>query len=199
MPDYSTFDEARLIQLAKEKDAQAIQGLLSRYQSKILQLALSYYLLTGDHEDLAQEGRLGFLTAIEDYDEKKGSFSTFAMVCVRRAMYRAISSAARKKHEPLNESISFYEDGGEEIVNASAEGFRMNPETALLDQEKTQELIEALCKELSGFEQDVFDLMLEGADYKDIAEKLQITLKQADNAIQRIRSKARKLQKKGIL
>ena len=73
MPDYSTYDEERLIQLAKEKDQMALQQLLSNYQGLISQIALSFYLLTGDYDDLAQEGRLGFLSAIETYDKSRGN------------------------------------------------------------------------------------------------------------------------------
>ncbi|MBQ5431700.1 MAG: sigma-70 family RNA polymerase sigma factor [Lachnospiraceae bacterium] len=197
MPDYSTYDEVKLIQLSKEKDPKAMQQLLSRYQGKISQMALSFYLLTGDREDLMQEGRLGFVSAVEDYDETKGGFSSFSMLCVRRAMFHAIEAASRKKHAPLNESISYDADGGEEILTSSVDGgLATNPEYALLDQEKTKELLSALDRELSTLEKKVLDLLLEGADYKSIATKLDITSKQADNAIQRIRSKTRKLQKR---
>lgn len=197
MPDYSTYDEERLIQLAKEKDQMALQQLLSNYQGLISQIALSFYLLTGDYDDLAQEGRLGFLSAIENYDKSRGDFTDFSMLCVRRAMYRAMQAAGRKKHAPLNESISYDAEGGEEMLSASVDGQAMNPEYALLDQEKATELLLSLDRELSSLEKKVLELMLEGAGYKHIAKTLGITDKQADNAIQRIRNKTRKLQKRG--
>jgi RNA polymerase sporulation-specific sigma factor len=43
---------------------------------------------------------------------------------------------------------------------------------------------------LSGFEFEVFNHMVNGLTYKDIAEKLEKKVKSVDNAIQRIKRKS---------
>ena len=46
---------------------------------------------------------------------------------------------------------------------------------------------------LASNEQEVYNLMLEGLDYKEIALKLNKSSKQIDNTIQRIRNKLKKI------
>ena len=77
------------------------------------------------------------------------------------------------------------EENQEEYNLGTAE----SPETILLDQEATENLRNAIEKNLSPFECRVLDLYLSGLDYLQIAEELERPAKSIDNALQRIRAK----------
>ena len=73
------------------------------------------YLFGGENEDLIQEGMIGLIKAVRDYDPDQGaSFASFAELCVSRQMYSAIEASKRKKHIPLNSYVSLYDDSGQE-------------------------------------------------------------------------------------
>ena len=96
-------------------------------------------------------------------------------------------SAQRKKHHPLNTSISLneLEENQEEYNLGTAE----SPEAILLDQEAAENLKSRISENLSPFEKKVLDLYLSGLDYLQIAERLGKPAKSIDNALQRIRAK----------
>ena len=57
----------------------AEEALAERYIRIVRMCARPYFLTGGDSEDLIQEGMLGLLSAIREYDEAKGaSFKTNA-------------------------------------------------------------------------------------------------------------------------
>ena len=65
----------------------------------------------------------------------------------------------------------------------------VNPEQLLIDQENARAIQEKLRKNLSGLEQQVLQLHLQGMNYRRIAEVLEKEPKAIDNALQRIRGK----------
>ena len=64
-----------------------------------------------------------------------------------------------------------------------------NPEYLLIDRESVKQKLDALSKNLSKMEKQVFDYMLEGLNYRQIAEKMGKSPKAIDNAIQRMKNK----------
>ena len=65
-----------------------------------------YYMAGADEDDIVQEGMIGLLKAIRQFDPgKDASFGTFAGVCITRQIISAIRSAGRDKHKPLNTSV----------------------------------------------------------------------------------------------
>ena len=102
-------DEA-LCALAASGDRQAEESLVVRYNRLVRMCARPYFLAGGDSEDLIQEGMLGLLSAIREYDPgKSASFRTYAEVCVKNRLFSAVKAAARNKHTPLNDSVSISE------------------------------------------------------------------------------------------
>ena len=74
-----------------------------------------FFLAGADEEDLIQEGMIGLFKAVKNYDdEKNASFSTFASLCVKRQIYTTVTASKRKKHGPLNNYISLFNEQGEE-------------------------------------------------------------------------------------
>lgn len=163
--------------------------------------ARAMFLLGGENDDLIQEGMIGLIKAVRDYDLSQGnSFSSFAELCVSRQMYSAIEASKRKKHFPLNSYISLYEesdahqDGKKmQLIDMIEPQQETDPEALYFSREYTEAFVEQLKDMLSPLENHVLYLHLMGTDYKKIAEILEKSPKSIDNALQRIRGKAEKM------
>ena len=78
------------------------------------------------------------------------------------------------------------DDFGEEILSESE-----TPESIYMNKEFFSELRSAVENALSGTERRVFDTVIRGASYRETAEKIGISEKSVDNAMQRARRKIR--------
>ena len=68
-----------------------------------------------------------------------------------------------------------------------------NPENMLLHTENEKKIIELTKESLTDFEQQVFELKIANFSYKEIAEILDKDKKSIDNALQRIKTKMKKV------
>lgn len=188
-----TADEA-LCSLAASGDRIAEEALVMRYNRLVRVCARPYFLAGGDSEDLIQEGMVGLLNAIREYDPGKGSsFRTYAETCIRNRIISAIRAAARDKHTPLNHYVSYETpllDGNTDSYPLSASRQpQQNPEDMLISREERRERLGTLKGQLSGFEAQILDLYLRGLSYVEIASEVDRSPKAVDNAVQRIRRK----------
>lgn len=192
MEDYSQCTDEELISRIRQEEGQLVDVILAKYKPLVRKRANALYMMGGDTDDLIQEGMIGLFKAVRDYEPEKGaSFYHFADLCIARQMYTAVEASNRKKHAPLNSYISFYEDSGEggslaEVLMARED---KNPEELLIDRESFRQKLETFSGSLSKMEKQVFDCMLDGLNYRQIAEKMDKSPKAIDNAIQRLRSK----------
>jgi RNA polymerase sporulation-specific sigma factor len=70
--------------------------------------ARPYFLAGGDSEDLIQEGMVGLLNAIREYDPGKGSsFRTYAETCIRNRILSAIRRQPEISIPRLNHYVSY--------------------------------------------------------------------------------------------
>ena len=188
-----TADEA-LCSLAASGDRIAEEALVMRYNRLVRVCARPYFLAGGDSEDLIQEGMVGLLNAIREYDPGKGSsFRTYAETCIRNRILSAIRAAARDKHTPLNHYVSYETpllDGNTDSYPLSASRQpQQNPEDMLISREERRERLGTLKGQLSGFEAQILDLYLRGLSYVEIASEVDRSPKAVDNAVPRIRRK----------
>ncbi|MDR1131840.1 MAG: sigma-70 family RNA polymerase sigma factor [Oscillospiraceae bacterium] len=193
MEKYSTITDNALLSMVKFGDRVAEEQLALRYARLVKACSRPYFLVGGDSEDLIQEGMLGLISAIREFDiSMNASFKTYAEICVKRRIYSAIKSASRKKHEPLNDMVSFDDVLSDESKSGAAaygEAYRRTPEEQVLARESADEIIQAYSRCLSGFEVEILHLYLSGLSYSEIAEACGKTEKSVDNAVQRIRRK----------
>lgn len=181
----------------REGDETAEETLFKRYKPLVLSRARAYYLTGGDREDLVQEGMLGCYKAICGFDDsKQTSFASFADLCIRRQILSAVKLSNRKKHLPLNSSVSLdspTEVGGVSSVMDMVNDTRTrDPEQLLIGQEGFEEISAAINSELSKMEKSVLSLYLRGQSYQQIAAELGKPIKSVDNAIQRTKKKLEK-------
>ena len=187
----SLTDEA-LCALASSGGRLAEETLVTRYNQLVRSCARPFFLVGGDSEDLIQEGMVGLLKAIREYDaEKEASFRTFAEICIRNRLFSVLRASARDKHKALNQSISFNTpdfDSNSYASGTSALAQR-NPEEFLIDREHTAALLSGVRKQLSEFEAKILGYYLDGLSCGEIARAVGKPPKSVDNAVQRIRRK----------
>lgn len=188
----SLSDEA-LCHMAQRGDGAAAEDLVKRYTRLVKTCARPYFLVGADAEDLMQEGMLGLMKAMREYDASKGApFGAFAKLCVTRKIFSAVRAAASLKHDPLNHSVSIdrplFEDLAETHTRVTAP--IGDPESLVIGNEEREELVRQLYSLLSEFEARVLTLFLDGLSYEEMAEALQKPIKSVDNAIQRIKRKS---------
>lgn len=188
-----TYSDEELIQRIREGEPGIMEYILNKYKPLVRKRANALYLIGGDTDDLIQEGMIGLFKAIREYRQNRdASFYHFADLCIGRQMYTAVEASRRKKHAPLNSYISLYDDSGTdgvvlaEVLTGEEDE---NPEHLLIARENIQQKLDALSSKLSKMEKQVFDYMLEGLNYRQIAEKMGKTPKAIDNAIQRMKNK----------
>lgn len=201
---YEKCSDEELIVRLRDGESAITDYIMEKYKNLVRSKAKSMYILGADREDLIQEGMIGLFKAVRDYDAgRDASFFTFADLCVSRQMYTAVQAAGRQKHAPLNTYISLYasafeggssEKGEEgELINSVVSRSERNPEEVWIDRENVALLERAIDKELSGFEKQVLDLYLTGMKYSQIAKVLGRDDKSTDNALQRIKTKLKKV------
>ncbi len=189
MDVFSELDDNRLVSLANSGDKLAEEQLALRYTRLVKICSRPFFLVGGDGEDLIQEGMFGLLSAIREFDPAmNANFKTYAEICVKRRIYSAIKMASRKKHEPLNEMVSFDDVLSDESLSAGR-AFRRIPEEQVLAQESADEIIQTYSRCLSKLEAIILELYLSGLSYSEIADKTGRSEKSVDNAVQRIRRK----------
>lgn len=197
MEKYEILSDQDLIKNLRDGDFKIMDYLMEKYKGMVRRKAKAMYLLGGENDDLIQEGMIGLFKAVQDYNIEVGSsFYYFADMCVSRQMYTAIEASKRKKHIPLNSYISIYTKEGDleqlDLLPASRK-VQSSPEDLLLDQEYQEGFEKKLKEELSELENRVLYLHMRGEDYKTIATLLDKTPKTIDNALQRIKGKAKNI------
>ncbi len=196
--------DEELILMYRDGEEEVASFIMNKYKNLVRKKASSMYILGADRDDLIQEGMIGLFKAVRDYDMGRDvNFYTFADLCVSRQMYTAVQASNRQKHLPLNTYISIYsqslnsEEGTEDyiLMNTLPSEKEKNPEEMVIEQENMEQMEHAILRELSELEKQVFELHLTGMTYVEIARVLGRDEKSTDNALQRMKTKIRKLLK----
>jgi len=189
---YTSLSDETLCLLARGGDREGEESLVSRYNRLVRQLARPLYLAGGDSDDLIQEGMIGLIYAVREYDaERSASFRTYAEICIRSRLLSAVRAAARDKHTPLNQSVSldipFFDSHSTSF--GAPDPSRGDPETLLIGREALQDTLACVHKQLSAFEAKILGYYLDGLTTREMAEAVHKSSKSVDNAVQRIRRK----------
>lgn len=199
MDKYESLSDDELILLVRDGDESAQYYLLTKYKDLVRIKARSYFMIGADREDIIQEGMIGLYKAVRDFvPEKNISFFNFARLCVTRQIITAIKTAARKKHMPLNSSVSLNsaideENGGNTYINIVSAHLAQSPEELLIDRENKSFIENRIEEVLSVMECRVLQLFLKGKSYAEIARIINKDEKSIDNSLQRVRRKLDKI------
>ena len=188
MKEKQVMTDEELVVLAQQGDEQATEILIVRHKSLVIKITRSYFLIGGDKEDLIQEGMIGLMGAVSNYNGKS-SFTTFAGLCIKRRIDTVIKRAMCEKDKPLNNYVSLTNEDNVDCAGIIIDRLCINPETEYIYKEEEIEFQDKLRKGLSELEYTILALYLEGYSYVEIGLKIDKNAKSVDNALQRIRTK----------
>lgn len=199
--DYKEYSDNELCSMICESDEEAKDILLKKY-SYIINVVIKKYIMASlklgiEYNDLYQEALVGFTDALISYDDnKEASLKTFITLCVERRLQRIILKAKAKKNEILLQALSLdYQKNEEELPlkEVLSDNSKNDPLHNITVDEDYKELLNKIKNDLSESEYEVFKLMLMNKNYLEISDVLNKSPKQIDNAIQRIKSKIKKI------
>ena len=190
--NWDRLSDEELIEKFRAGEPLVADYIIDKYKGLVRKKARLYFMEGGDQEDLLQEGMLGLFKAVREYDpSRQATFYTFAELCITRQMLSAIEAAGRKKHQPLNASVSL--EALNENQLSGAFGIANGPEKLIVEKEAAEELMQEIYEKLSPMEKQVLEYYLSGLDYLQIAKVMGKPGKSIDNALQRVRGKIRKI------
>lgn len=183
LPDFNFTDE-QLVQQVKHKSEKAFEILAVRYLKNIGFIARKFSVDGYEWNDFIQEGLISLLIACRSFDfNGKASFKSYADTVIENRFISIVRKFNTKKCVPGSEIIRF----DDEPINLADNS--KNPEDWLVCKDQLMSVIVNLKTILTQTEYKVLALYCSGLSYKQISQKLNITAKSADNALQRARRK----------
>ena len=181
---YNSLDDNTLARLSKNGDDNAFNELTMRYLNTINFIARKYSAEGYEQNDFVQEGLLALLYACRTFDENGNSgFKNYMSVVVERRFISIIRKSSTQKAVPKSAIVQLDELGD------TLEDLSQSPEELIMCREHLKMVLDKLKNVLSKTEFEVVMLYGNGLSYKEIAKKLSIPEKSADNALQRARRK----------
>ncbi len=184
--NYKNVSDEEIVEQIRGGNYELVPVIFGRYEKQV-RYYVEKYCRESNREDASQEASLALYSAIKDYDKNKSAFSSFASLCIKRAVTDLVKKANRKKNIP--------EELFEPIEEVSVPDCN-SPEKIFFDKEAYKALTHNIRLELSGLELAVLQLFLAGKKYIDIADELGISEKSVNNALMRIRKKLKDKQGK---
>lgn len=176
--DVTTVSDELIRQAAE--DSAAFETIHRRMEPLTATLTERFAPDGADRDEIAQECRIGLLSAIRTYRPDGGAvFTTYACTCIRN---RLISLSRRNatrlaREEPLTEE------------NGLPDPEACDPAGRLVEEEDASRLRRVLQERLTPLEYEVLLARLNGCSYEETAARLGISPKAVDNAVQRLRRK----------
>lgn len=195
----------------RNKVNEAFEKIVESLETKMKKLARKFRIPGNTEEDTYQECLIALKTkAIKDYNELKGSdptkpapFDRFAIICIKRHLSTTFKASNGNKVRSLNESQSLDQSRSTENGEVSLVEIICSKDkdiaTVIQDKEIFVILMKRLMKKLSPLEVVVLRLYAQQHTYEEIAKfikknnlsKVKINIKGVDNALSRIKTKAK--------
>ncbi len=194
---YDNTLDSELYMLICEENEDAKDIIYEKYKY-IIDITIRKYALTGlkngfEYQDLYQEALVGFSDALCRYQEEKNtSLATFITLCVDRHLQNVLRKASRIKNRVVLESLSLdhvYEEYDVPLKDFISDNSKHDPLNTISKEEEFDKLLADIQDSLAPNEKEVYDLLILGKSYQEIAKSLNKTPKQIDNTIQRLKTK----------
>ncbi|MGE5606819.1 MAG: sigma-70 family RNA polymerase sigma factor [Bacteroidota bacterium] len=172
--------------------------LVLKYLPMVRHIVKSYHPSRSDFDDFSQEGAIGLLKAIEEYNPERFQvkFSTFAYLCITRRVSN-IFRRNRNKMIPSNGNIlSLFQNADENNNRKLIDYLSSQADEPFNSIEKewiNQKLDSILKIYLSPIEYQVMKGIIAGDNQGEIQVSLALSPKMIDNARTRARGKLRKI------
>ncbi len=181
---YNSLPDDILAAFVKNGDDNAFNELSVRYIGTIGFIARRFSAEGYEQNDFVQEGLLGLLYACRSYDKNgSASFRNYMSIVIERRFITIIRNSNTARKIPRS-SLIHIDDVGENVEDNA-----QSPEEQVAFKEHLKSMVERLKMLLSKTEFDVLMLYGNGLSYKQISQKLSISEKSVDNALQRARKK----------
>ena len=199
-----------LVKEVREDDDESAFIRVRQYLNSYIKLFGQKYRIPGcDADEIEQECLFALrYKAIEDFDDDRGKFRSFAILCIKRHLFSLIKSSKQQKRRVQNESLSLDEDRaeGENLNLGSIVAIKGLTASESLEKKEDGEVKKRkLMSRLSRLEKEVLKLYLQQFRYDEMVDELRrvnkrekftgrrINKKSIDNSLQRIRKKAQDL------
>jgi len=185
-----------IIHAAKRDAPDAFEELLYRFYPRLRALASKYFGHGADRDDFMQEAYVGFAKAVRDYQDGKSSFIAFAVLCVQRQLITFLKTLNRKKHTHFNQArsldVALSERQGD-LGYTLQDRLGVPPSFTWLDVEAQRDFFGMLRERCTDMERNVLNGYCKGYTYDQIALLYGTNNKSVDNALLRVKKKARKI------
>ena len=190
--DYKELNDYELVYQVRENDEVAYNLLIGKYSNLVGMLAKKilrkYKYLGIEYDDLYQEGMMGIIKALKDYNNDNTMFYTYASLCARREIERFIKSHTRKKRIVFADSISInsYVNNNPDLVleDAIPSDYNLEKEYEYID------LYEQIINKRFDFDltdSSILELKANGFSTKEISKLLELTYKTVNYRMQRMK------------
>lgn len=194
-----------LIKKVKYRNDGKSYDLILEYMKKYIEMFCRRFTIAGlSNDDIEQECLFALrYKAIDDFNPNRGTFKTFAVLCIKRHLFSIIKGNNQNKKKALNVSLSIDNprkcDNSDELSlrNIIADDGMFIDE--LIEKREDDDIRQnKLMEKLSEFEKEVFVLYRQKYRYDEIVDVLRergrdVDKKSIDNSAQRIRSKAKSI------
>ncbi|BAS27470.1 sigma-70 family RNA polymerase sigma factor [Limnochorda pilosa] len=190
--------DLELLLRIERKDPEAQEELIRKYTPMVRHIVRRHYARAMDFEDLCQEGFIGLLQAIDQYDPTRYdvAFSSFAYLCIIRKVYNAIKSANGARNRPLNTAVSLQhavQGQQDRTVQETIPSDEPDPLEQVDERLSAGRLQQVLAHHLSILEYTVAAFLAQGYSAQEIVREVGVNAKAVDNARTRVRAKLGRL------
>ena len=185
--DYLSADD--LVLRAQQGDERAAEQVLTLFRPLAQSVAGRFFVPSYEPEDMCQIALMGLWRAVQCFDpQRKAGFAAFARVCIRRQILSELKRAQRW----ATPTVSLSDETDARAWLEQLPDPRQNLYEQVSEREATQRQQEFLTTQLSPLEAQVVALYQQQLTYREIAERLGCSPKAVDNALARIKRKARR-------
>ena len=182
-------DIDNLILEVKAGDNDAYKTLLEIHHRMIYKIIYSLNLECGDYaiapDDLYQEGCLALYDAVFSYNkDKKVQFSTYAYMRIKNRIIAALRDYFRRKQD---EYYSL-----DQMIPVTRTVCGADNPLIYHEEETFRESLDLFVNRLSYEDRQIIRMKAEDSSYRQIAEKLNISVKRVDNRLQLLRRKLKR-------
>jgi len=179
--------DAELLRLAQSGKVSAFNALIVRYMRLVRLRSARMRVVGFDHEDLVQEGLIGFMAAVRTYvPGGTAAFPTYASLLIDRSLINAARAVhGRMPGPPL---VSMDDDALDTEIPDMVGGLS-NPEAIYIANEAWTTFLNKARSLCTSMEFQVMEMYMTGRSYVQIADLLSCNVKAIDNAMCRLRRK----------
>lgn len=189
-----------LVFLIRDKKEEFVQELIQKYHRTIWaiihKLVKAPIPLEIDLDDLYQEGLLGLMHAVEHYDEKRNIlFASFASKCIENEIRTFLRKQRSFNYRILSNAISLdmpiSDDDNLCLMDTISSNSKDFDPVYLTHIAWAKEQIPVIRETLPDVQWKVYHKHHLGYSYKEISQEFNISEKDVDNIIQKIKKKVR--------